>query len=134
MPTHCPFCGVQCGMYLRVGADGKVFGVEPRNHDINKMRMCPKGVTAYQQLSHPDRLLTPFIRDGRDAPLRAVGWDAALDRVVLEMSPTERADWERRGREHGRRFDRAVVLDGMLGWVALVTSAAEQPKARLRLV
>ena len=70
VPTHCSFCGVQCGMYLRVGSDGKVFGVEPRNHDINKMRLCPKGVTAYQQLSHPDRLLTPFMRDGRDAPLR----------------------------------------------------------------
>ena len=29
VPTHCCYCGVQCGMYLKV-ADGKVVGVEPR--------------------------------------------------------------------------------------------------------
>jgi assimilatory nitrate reductase catalytic subunit len=29
VPTRCSFCGVQCGMYLRV-ADGRVIGVEPR--------------------------------------------------------------------------------------------------------
>jgi assimilatory nitrate reductase catalytic subunit len=94
-------------MYLRVGADGKVFGVEPRNHDINKMRLCPKGVTAYQQLSHPDRLLTPFMRDGRDAPLRAVGWDAALDRVAEEIGRIQSS--------HGRD------AFGMLGGASLTT-------------
>ncbi|HEU4897896.1 MAG TPA: nitrite reductase, partial [Actinomycetota bacterium] len=65
VPTHCCFCGVQCGMYLRV-MDGRVIGVEPRNHDINKLRLCPKGVSAYQQVHHPDRLLTPMMRDTRD--------------------------------------------------------------------
>ena len=71
VPTHCCFCGVQCGMYLRV-TQGRVIGVEPRNHDINKLRLCPKGVSAYQQVHHPDRLLTPLMRDRRDAPLRPV--------------------------------------------------------------
>jgi assimilatory nitrate reductase catalytic subunit len=85
VPTHCSFCGVQCGMYLRVDADGKVFGVEPRNHDINKLRLCPKGVVAYQQVNHPDRLLAPLVRDRRDAPLRQTSWDAALDRVAGEV-------------------------------------------------
>jgi glycosyltransferase involved in cell wall biosynthesis len=60
---------------------------------------------------------------------------AALDRVVLEMSAVERADWERRGREYGRQFDRAAVLDGMLGWVDAVSADAGAPgRARLRLV
>ena len=85
VPTHCPFCGVQCGMYLRV-AEGKVFGVEPRNHDINKLKLCPKGVTAYQQVNHPDRLTSPLMRERRDAPLQRVSWDAALERVVSEIN------------------------------------------------
>jgi len=55
----------------------------------------------------------------------------ALDRVVLEMSAVERADWERRAREHGRQFDRAAVLDGVLAQVGLVDEA---PRVRLRLV
>jgi hypothetical protein len=84
VPTHCSFCGVQCGMYLRV-ADGKVIGVEPRNHDINKQRLCPKGVVAYQQIHHPDRLLAPLLRDSRDGPLHPVSWEAALDRTVSEI-------------------------------------------------
>jgi assimilatory nitrate reductase catalytic subunit len=84
IPTHCPFCGVQCGMYLRV-AEGKVFGVEPRDHDINKLKLCPKGVTAYQQVNHPDRLTYPLIRDRRHEPLRRATWEEALDRVVSEI-------------------------------------------------
>jgi assimilatory nitrate reductase catalytic subunit len=63
VPTHCSFCGVQCGMYLKV-ADGKVFGVEPRDYPHNRGSLCPKGVVAYQQADHPDRLLYPMIRRG----------------------------------------------------------------------
>jgi len=84
VPTHCCFCGVQCGMYLRV-MDGHVVGVEPRNHDINKLRLCPKGVSAYQQVHHPDRLLGPLMRESRDGPLRPVSWETAYDRIVSEI-------------------------------------------------
>jgi assimilatory nitrate reductase catalytic subunit len=86
VPTHCCFCGVQCGMFLKVDAGGRVFGVEPRDHEINRMKLCPKGVTAYQQVNHPDRLLYPLVRDSRDAPLRRASWDEALDRVASEMT------------------------------------------------
>ncbi|MCO5177182.1 MAG: hypothetical protein M9890_09465 [Thermomicrobiales bacterium] len=61
VPTHCSFCGVQCGMNLRV-ENGKVVGVEPRNYAHNRGSLCPKGVVAYQQANHPDRLLYPMIR------------------------------------------------------------------------
>lgn len=40
----------------------------------------------------------------------------ALDRVMA-MAPEERAAWEAAGREHGRQFDRAAVLDGILAHV-----------------
>ena len=85
VPTHCCFCGVQCGMYLRVDGRGRVFGVEPRLHDINKGKLCPKGVVAYQQVNHPDRLTFPLARDSRDTPLHRATWDEALDRVVAEI-------------------------------------------------
>jgi assimilatory nitrate reductase catalytic subunit len=85
VPTHCSFCGVQCGMYLRVDKHGEVFGVEPRDHPINKLKLCPKGVSAYQQVHHPDRLTYPLMRDRRDGPLRRATWDEALSRVVSEI-------------------------------------------------
>lgn len=85
VPTHCCFCGVQCGMYLRVDRGGKVFGVEPRNHDINRMRLCPKGINAYQQVNHPDRLTAPLMRRSRDEEFRKVSWEEALDFTVSEI-------------------------------------------------
>ncbi|HUG84961.1 MAG TPA: molybdopterin oxidoreductase family protein [Euzebya sp.] len=77
--THCAFCGVQCGMHLRV-ADGEVVGVEPRMDTHNRGKLCPKGVSAYQQVHHPDRLTHPLVRDADG--LRRTTWDEALDRVV----------------------------------------------------
>src|SRR3546814_13785119 len=61
--THCAFCGIQCGMHLRVAA-GEVVGVEPRMDTHNKGKLCPKGAAAYQQLSHPERLPHPLARAG----------------------------------------------------------------------
>ncbi|WP_037608225.1 molybdopterin oxidoreductase family protein [Streptacidiphilus rugosus] len=85
VPTHCCFCGVQCGMYLRVNEHGKVFGVEPRNHDINRSRLCPKGLNAYQQVNHPDRLTAPLLRRNRDEEFREASWEEALDFTVAEI-------------------------------------------------
>ncbi|MET9290422.1 molybdopterin oxidoreductase family protein [Streptomyces sp. NPDC003077] len=91
VPTHCCFCGVQCGMYLRVDRRGKVFGLEPRNHDINRMRLCPKGINAYQQVNHPDRLTAPLVRRTRDEPFREASWEEALDLIVEEIRRVQQA-------------------------------------------
>lgn len=83
VPTHCPFCGVQCAMYLKV-AGNRVVGVEPReDHPINEGRLCPKGVVAYQQVNHPDRLLYPLIR--KNGTLVRASWEEALDLVVRRL-------------------------------------------------
>jgi assimilatory nitrate reductase catalytic subunit len=66
-------------MHLRV-AGGEVVGVEPRMDTHNRGKLCPKGVSAYQQLHHPDRLTHPLVRDA--GGLRRASWDEALDRVV----------------------------------------------------
>jgi assimilatory nitrate reductase catalytic subunit len=69
-------------MYLRV-ADGQVTGVEPRDFPHNRGSLCPKGVVAYQQVNHPERLLFPMMRrGGKDSPLVRVSWDEALDYVA----------------------------------------------------
>lgn len=82
VPTHCAFCGVQCAMYLKV-ADGQVVGVEPRDFPHNRGKLCPKGVVAYQQAGHPDRLRYPMIRrGGKRGTLERASWDEALDYIV----------------------------------------------------
>jgi assimilatory nitrate reductase catalytic subunit len=82
VPTHCCFCSIQCGMYLKT-LDGQVIGVEPRDFPHNRGHLCPKGVVAYQQVNHPERLTYPMIRrGGKGSPLERATWDEALDYVV----------------------------------------------------
>src|SRR6266571_4379056 len=60
--THCCFCGVQCGIQLKV-KDNKVIGFEPwEEFPVNQGKLCPKGVKRYLQNEHPDRLVAPLIR------------------------------------------------------------------------
>lgn len=102
VPTHCSFCGVQCGMNLRV-LDGEVVGVEPRNYPHNLGKLCPKGVVAYQQASHPERLRHPLIRrGGKHGELERASWDEALDYIVRR--------WREIQAEHGR--DAVAVYSG----------------------
>lgn len=83
VPTHCPYCGVQCGMNLLV-SDEHVVGFEPRyDFPVNEGKLCPKGVTAYLQTHHPDRLLHPLIK--RNGTFERASWDEALDLVVSKF-------------------------------------------------
>src|SRR5215831_17791950 len=81
--THCCFCGMQCGIQLKV-KDDQVIGFEPwEEFPVNHGMLCPKGVKRYLQGSHPDRLLAPLVRtsDG----FRAVDWQQAMDLVTEKI-------------------------------------------------
>ncbi|MCI3921223.1 molybdopterin oxidoreductase family protein [Paenibacillus sp. TRM 82003] len=87
--THCSYCGMQCGMNLRVNTKtNQIIGVEPRYEwPVTLGKMCPKGVTAYQQTNHNDRLLKPLIRDDRSKKgtkegFREATWEEAYDLIV----------------------------------------------------
>src|SRR5262245_58628970 len=78
--THCCFCGVQCGIQLKV-KDNKVIGFEPwEEFPFNHGMLCPKGVKRYLQNEHPDRLMTPIVRD--DLGFRDATWSEALDKTA----------------------------------------------------
>ena len=83
VPTHCPYCAVQCGMNLLVEKE-KVVGFEPRyDFPVNEGRLCPKGVTAYLQIHHPDRLKHPLIK--RNGNFEQATWDEALDLIATRL-------------------------------------------------
>lgn len=83
VPTHCPYCGVQCGMNLLV-SEKHVVGFEPRyDFPVNEGKLCPKGVTAYLQTHHPDRLLYPLIK--RNGIFERASWDEALNLVTSKF-------------------------------------------------
>lgn len=83
--THCCFCGMQCGMNIRVKKeDQSVLGVEPRyDFPMNGGRLCPKGVAAYRQAEHRERILHPLIR--KNGKLEQATWDEALDLIASKI-------------------------------------------------
>lgn len=91
--THCSYCGMQCGMHLRVNTTtNKIVGVEPRyDWPVTLGKMCPKGVTAYQQTNHEDRLLKPLIREdaskkGTKEGFREASWGEAYDLIARKFN------------------------------------------------
>jgi len=88
--THCPYCALQCGMKLRCGhanRDDEPPTVEVIPHPsfpVNQGRICIKGWTAAELLTHPDRLLHPQVRDSK-GELKAASWDAALDELAARL-------------------------------------------------
>jgi assimilatory nitrate reductase catalytic subunit len=85
-PTHCPYCALQCGMFVdakkitpRVDVPANAGGA-----------LCQKGWSAGELLNAPDRLREPLMRPHRNAPLEAVSWDAALGRVAAEVRRIQR--------------------------------------------
>lgn len=79
--THCCYCGMQCGMHIRVDEKtNKVVGVEPRyDWVLTRGKMCPKGVTAYQTVDHPDRIKRPLIK--KNGKFVESSWEEALDLI-----------------------------------------------------
>jgi assimilatory nitrate reductase catalytic subunit len=75
--THCSFCGMQCGIQLKV-KDNQLVGFEPwEEFPFNRGMLCPKGVKRYLQGAHPDRLLRSLRRT--ESGFAPISYEEALD-------------------------------------------------------
>jgi assimilatory nitrate reductase catalytic subunit len=98
--THCCFCGVQCGIQLKV-KDNAVVGFEPwEEFPTNRGMLCPKGVKRYLQGGHRDRLTAPLIRTS--GGFREASWEEAYGLVEKNIRRIQEA--------HGR--DSFAILSG----------------------
>jgi NADPH-dependent sulfite reductase flavoprotein alpha-component len=99
--TACSYCGVGCGMVLRVGRD-QVTGVRrvlsaagDKEHPTNVGRLCTKGATSADLLTAGGRLETALVRAGRDEPPSAT----PVDRAISETARRLRAVLDEHGRD-----------------------------------
>ena len=77
--TTCPYCGVGCGLSLRIREDGRLAAMAddvPANAS-SQGTLCVKGRFGTGFVHSPDRVTTPLIR--RDGAWREASWDEALD-------------------------------------------------------
>ncbi|HUG87055.1 MAG TPA: molybdopterin oxidoreductase family protein [Euzebya sp.] len=75
--THCPYCALDCGLKLTVEAGTVTGSTKWKGSPLTGGGLCTKGITAWQQVNHVDRLTTPLVR--RSGVLTPAGWDEALD-------------------------------------------------------
>ncbi|MDO8732206.1 MAG: molybdopterin oxidoreductase family protein [Actinomycetota bacterium] len=95
MPTHCPYCALQCAMSLTPKSDGTSVTVEGRDFPTNRGALCQKGWTAAELLNHPSRLTAPLVREvrgDRKSRLIPVDWETALDLIAAEVAAIQKAD------------------------------------------
>lgn len=77
VPTHCPYCSLQCGMNLR-GSGETVEVVERADFPVNRGALCGKGRTAPAVLSSRVRLTGPLVRRPATGRLEPATWEEAL--------------------------------------------------------
>src|SRR5437762_1684442 len=93
VPTHCCFCCQRCGIQLKI-RNNQVIGFEPwEEFPFNRGMLCPKDVKRYMQSTHPDRLLTPLMRDS--SGFRAAPWSEAISFTARRLRELQ----ERYGRD-----------------------------------
>lgn len=81
--TTCGYCSVGCGMLIGV-KDGKAVASRGNpDHPVNRVKLCPKGLSEHHILTAPGRATTPLIR--KDGVLTPVSWDEALDAMVTRV-------------------------------------------------
>ncbi len=77
----CPFCGVGCGIGLRV-EQGRITGVEPLSrHPVSRGKLCAKGWSTAYAVDPVDRITTPLIKER--GTFRPASWEEAY-RLITE--------------------------------------------------
>lgn len=83
--TTCGYCGVGCGLEVRVSGQ-RIEAIDgQRGHPVNDGHLCLKGRYAHRFVDHPERLRTPLIRI--DGELRPASWEEAFDLIARRLAP-----------------------------------------------
>ncbi|MGH3585514.1 MAG: formate dehydrogenase subunit alpha, partial [Pseudonocardia sp.] len=76
--TTCAYCGVGCSFKAEMRGDELVRMVPYKDGGANEGHSCVKGRFAFGYASHPDRVLTPRLRDSIADEWREVSWEEAI--------------------------------------------------------
>jgi anaerobic selenocysteine-containing dehydrogenase len=104
--TTCGYCSTGCS--IEVGLDRQGKAVASRgvaDADVNRGKLCLKGIYEHELFTIPGRGLKPLVRDKRFETFLEASWDQALDRVASDIQRIQAA--------HGRDAF-AIVSTGQI--------------------
>lgn len=84
--TTCNYCSTGCAIELGLGEDGRI--VTSRGHagaDVNRGKLCIKGLLEHELFESPGRGTVPLARDKAHLPFQPTSWDAALDTTAAKI-------------------------------------------------
>ena len=84
--TTCNYCSTGCAIELGLGEDGRI--VTSRGHagaDVNRGKLCIKGLLEHELFESPGRGTVPLARDKVHLPFQPTSWDAALDTTATRI-------------------------------------------------
>ncbi|GIE34496.1 formate dehydrogenase subunit alpha [Actinoplanes italicus] len=76
--TTCAYCGVGCSFKAELRGAELVRMVPYKDGGANEGHSCVKGRFAFGYATHPDRVLTPMVRERITDEWRPVDWDTAI--------------------------------------------------------
>jgi len=104
--TTCGYCSTGCSIEVGLNADGRpVSSRGAAGADVNRGKLCLKGIFEHELFTSPGRGTTPLMRDKIFDDFQPVDWDAALDHMGGEIKRIQQA--------HGRDAF-AIVSTGQL--------------------
>ncbi|MBL1275264.1 MAG: nitrate reductase [Ectothiorhodospiraceae bacterium] len=84
--TTCGYCSTGCSIEVGVNAEKKAVASRGvGDADVNRGKLCIKGITEHDIFEASGRGVEPLIRDSMHDDYRPVDWDAALDKAGSEI-------------------------------------------------
>ncbi len=85
--TTCGYCSTGCSLEVGVNAEGKAVTARGvADADVNRGKLCLKGIFEYEVFESQNRGTVPLIRKNRSDAFEEGSWDEALDQTAAEIS------------------------------------------------
>ncbi len=84
--TTCNYCSTGCAIEIGLNDDGKI--VTSRGHagaDVNRGKLCIKGLLEHELFDSPGRGTIPLVRDKAHLPFQPTSWGVALDKTAAKI-------------------------------------------------
>lgn len=82
----CGYCSTGCSIEVGLNADGKAVSSRGvAEADVNRGKLCLKGIFEHELFDSDGRGMTPKIREQWHQPWQTTNWDTALDKVHDEI-------------------------------------------------
>ena len=85
--STCGYCSTGCSIEIGTNIEGKpVASRGVGGADVNRGKLCLKGIFEYEIFEATGRGKTPVIRDSIHSPYQKAEWGPALDKMASEIN------------------------------------------------